>query len=68
MVNLGVASSNASASDLITRDSYDGGAVRQTLIVREDGKAPTQFVSGRVVFSPRPPPACRFICAAGVYA
>lgn len=45
MVNLGVASSNASASDLMSRDSYDGSAVRQTLIVREDGKAPTQFVS-----------------------
>ena len=45
MVNLGVASSNASASDLMSRDSLDGSAVRQTLIVREDGKAPTQFVS-----------------------
>ena len=45
MVNLGVGSSNASASDLMSRDSYDGSAVRQTLIVREDGKAPTQFVS-----------------------
>lgn len=49
MVNLGVASSNASASDLMSRDSYDGSAVRQTLIVREDGKAPTQFVSGSII-------------------
>lgn len=47
MVNLGVASSNASASDLMSRDSLDGSGVRQTLIVREDGKAPTQFVSPR---------------------
>ena len=50
MVNLGVASSNASASDLMSRDSYDGSAVRQTLIVREDGKAPTQFVSVAPIF------------------
>ena len=49
MVNLGVASSNASASDLMSRDSYDGSAVRQTLIVREDGKAPTQFVSNALL-------------------
>ena len=46
MVNLGgVGPSNASASDLMSRDSLDGSTVRQTLIVREDGKAPTQFVS-----------------------
>ncbi|KAH9852020.1 Pkinase-domain-containing protein [Lenzites betulinus] len=49
MVNLGVASSNASASDLLSRDSYDGSAVRQTLIVREDGKAPTQFQLGNCI-------------------
>ncbi|KAH9940903.1 Pkinase-domain-containing protein [Epithele typhae] len=50
MVNLGVASSsNASASDLMSRDSYDGSAVRQTLIVREDGKAPTQFQLGNCI-------------------
>nr|VWO96980.1 STE/STE11/CDC15 protein kinase [Ganoderma boninense] len=49
MVNLGVGSSNASASDLMSRDSYDGSAVRQTLIVREDGKAPTQFQLGNCI-------------------
>ncbi|KAI0708843.1 Pkinase-domain-containing protein [Cerioporus squamosus] len=49
MVNLGVASNNASASDLMSRDSYDGSAVRQTLIVREDGKAPTQFQLGNCI-------------------
>lgn len=43
MVNLGVVSGNASASDLMQRDSYEGSA-RQTLVVREDGKPPTQFV------------------------
>jgi hypothetical protein len=45
MVNLGVGSSNVSASDLLSRDSLDGSAVRQTLIVREEGKPPTHFVS-----------------------
>lgn len=45
MVNLGAASSNASASDLIHRDSMDGSAVRKTLIVKEEGKLPTHFVS-----------------------
>ncbi|EIW58780.1 Pkinase-domain-containing protein [Trametes versicolor FP-101664 SS1] len=49
MVNLGVASSNASASDLMSRDSLDGSGVRQTLIVREDGKAPTQFQLGNCI-------------------
>jgi hypothetical protein len=45
MVNLGVGSSNASASDLLSRDSLDGTAVRQMLIVRDEGKPPTHFVS-----------------------
>jgi hypothetical protein len=45
MANLGVGSNNISASDLISRDSIDGSAVRQTLIVREDGKPSTHFVS-----------------------
>jgi hypothetical protein len=45
MVNLGVGSSNASASDLLSRDSLDGSAVRQALIVQEEGKPPTHFVS-----------------------
>ncbi len=44
MVNLGVASSTASASDLISRDSLDGSAVRKTLTIKEEGKAPTHFV------------------------
>lgn len=45
MVNLGVASSNASASDILSRDSLDGSLVRKTLVVREEGKPPTRFVS-----------------------
>ncbi|KAI0060757.1 hypothetical protein BV25DRAFT_1806793 [Artomyces pyxidatus] len=49
MVNLGVASSNASASDLMSRDSLDGSAVRQPLIVREEGKAPTHFQLGNCI-------------------
>ncbi|CCM01816.1 uncharacterized protein FIBRA_03884 [Fibroporia radiculosa] len=49
MVNLGVATGNASASDLITRDSYEGSAVRQTLIVKEEGKPPTQFQLGNCI-------------------
>ncbi|KAL6298975.1 hypothetical protein BKA93DRAFT_743141 [Sparassis latifolia] len=49
MVNLGVATGNASASDLMIRDSYDGSAVRQTLIVREDGKPSTQFQLGNCI-------------------
>jgi hypothetical protein len=50
MVNLGVGSSNASASDLLSRDSLDGSAVRQTLIVREEGKPSTRFVSQSDLF------------------
>ncbi|KAH7910459.1 hypothetical protein BJ138DRAFT_1152815 [Hygrophoropsis aurantiaca] len=49
MVNLGVASSNASASDLLSRDSMDGSAVRQTLIVKEEGKPPTHFQLGNCI-------------------
>lgn len=49
MVNLGVVTSNASASDLLSRDPYEGSAVRQTLIVREDGKPPTQFQLGNCI-------------------
>ena len=47
MMNLGADSRNASASDLLSspRDSVDGSAVRRTLIIREDGKAPVHFVS-----------------------
>ncbi len=43
MVNLGTG--NASASDLLARDAVDGSAVRKALIIREDGKPPTHFVS-----------------------
>ncbi|KAI0322777.1 hypothetical protein OF83DRAFT_1048659 [Amylostereum chailletii] len=49
MVNLGVASSNASASDLLPRDAMEGSAVKQTLIVREEGKAPTHFQLGNCI-------------------
>lgn len=45
MINLGVGFSNANASDILSRESMDGSAVRRTLIVREEGKAPTHFVS-----------------------
>ena len=43
MVNLGGGSGTTSASDLLNRESF-GSAVRQTLVVKEDGKAPTQLV------------------------
>jgi hypothetical protein len=46
MINLGVASGTASASDLLSRDSMDGRPIRMTLVVREEGKLPTHFVSG----------------------
>ncbi|OJA08655.1 hypothetical protein AZE42_05281 [Rhizopogon vesiculosus] len=49
MVNLGVASANASASDLMSRDSGDGGAVRQTVIVKEEGKPATHFQLGNCI-------------------
>ncbi|RDB20820.1 hypothetical protein Hypma_012023 [Hypsizygus marmoreus] len=49
MVNLGVASGNASASDLLLRDSMDGSAVRKTLVLREDGKPPTHFQLGNCI-------------------
>jgi hypothetical protein len=40
MVNLGVASGvHASASDLMARDATEGSMSRQTLVVREEGKA-----------------------------
>lgn len=46
MANLGVASgTNASASDLMARDATEGSVSRQTLVVREEGKPPTHFVS-----------------------
>ena len=45
MVNLGV-SKDASASDLMTRESVysAGSAVRKTLVIKDDGKLPTHFV------------------------
>jgi hypothetical protein len=51
MVNLGVASANASASDLLARDSGDGSAVRQTVVVKEEGKPATHFVSSPIYVS-----------------
>lgn len=65
MVNLGGGGSrNASASDLMQRESLvsttsgDGGsAMRQSLIVREEGRAPTHFVS--LIF-------CAYVCTARV--
>lgn len=46
MVNLGVASGeHPSASDLMARDMTEGSMSRQTLVVREEGKSPTHFVS-----------------------
>jgi len=45
MVNLGGASGRTSASDLLSRDSLDGSVVRKPLIIREEGKPPTHFVS-----------------------
>lgn len=49
MVNLGVASANASASDLLSRDSGDGSAVRQTVVVKEEGKPATHFQLGNCI-------------------
>ncbi|KAI0953922.1 hypothetical protein AcV7_007316 [Taiwanofungus camphoratus] len=49
MVNLGVVTSNASASDLMNRDSYDGKGGRGTLVVKEEGKPPTQFQLGNCI-------------------
>lgn len=50
MVNLGVASSgNTSASDLMSRDSMEGSAVRKPLIIREEGKPPTHFQLGNCI-------------------
>jgi hypothetical protein len=47
--NLGVASGEqANASDLMAHDATEGSlsVSQQTLVVREEGKAPTHFVSG----------------------
>jgi hypothetical protein len=44
MVNLGVASTGVSASDLLSRDSTDNSVLGKALILREDGKPPTHFV------------------------
>lgn len=49
MMNLGVASGNTSASDLLKRDSLDGSFVRQALIIREEGKPPTHFQLGNCI-------------------
>ncbi|KAH9973475.1 hypothetical protein BGW80DRAFT_241207 [Lactifluus volemus] len=50
MVNLGVASGeHAIASDLMARDATEGSVSRQTLVVREEGKAPTHFQLGNCI-------------------
>ncbi|TFK39801.1 hypothetical protein BDQ12DRAFT_511749 [Crucibulum laeve] len=49
MANLGVGSSTASASDLMSRESMDGSAVRMTLVVRDEGKPPTHFQLGNCI-------------------
>ncbi|KAJ3795230.1 STE/STE11/cdc15 protein kinase [Lentinula aff. detonsa] len=49
MVNLGGASGNTSASDLMSRDSIDGSAVRKPLIIKEEGKVPTHFQLGNCI-------------------
>jgi len=59
MVNLGVATNTASASDLLNRNALEDNTVRPTLIVREEGKPATQFVS--TFSSPSPP----FLSACG---
>jgi hypothetical protein len=51
MANLGVASgAHASASDLMARDATEGSVSRKTLVVREEGKPPTHFVSVLYIF------------------
>ncbi|KAJ6545393.1 protein kinase [Mycena capillaripes] len=49
MVNLGVASTNTSGNDLLSRDSLAGSFVRQALIIREEGKPPTHFQLGNCI-------------------
>jgi hypothetical protein len=44
MVDPGVALSDEAVSDLLGRDSMDG-AVRQTIVVEEEGKPAVRFVS-----------------------
>ena len=58
MVNLGVATNTASASDLLNRNAPEDNTVRPTLIVREEGKPATQFVSAFFRPSPSLLPAC----------
>jgi hypothetical protein len=55
MINLGVGSEKASASDLMFRDSLHDSAVRMRLVVREDGKPPTHFVGFFSNFTLYPP-------------
>jgi hypothetical protein len=47
MINLGVGLGTASASDLMSQDSLDDSTVRMRLLVKEDGKPPTHFVSSQ---------------------
>ena len=60
MVNLGVTTNTASASDLLNRNSLEDNTVRPTLIVREEGKPATQFVSVLLYMSSSLPPAAEF--------
>ena len=45
MVNLGAATDTTSAGDLLTRNAQGDNKVRPLLVVKEEGKAATQFVS-----------------------
>ncbi|KAI9449930.1 kinase-like domain-containing protein [Lactarius psammicola] len=50
MIDLGVTSGKqTSASDLMARDATEGSVSRQTLVVREEGKAPTHFQLGNCI-------------------
>ncbi|KAH7890826.1 hypothetical protein F5I97DRAFT_1975393 [Phlebopus sp. FC_14] len=49
IIHLGVASSNEDASDLLGRDSMDGSAVRQTIVVEEEGKLAVHFQLGNCI-------------------
>lgn len=49
MVNLGVETNIASASDLLNRNALEDNTVRPTVIVREEGKPATQFQLGNCI-------------------
>jgi hypothetical protein len=64
MVNLGVVTSTASASDLLNRNALGDNTVRPTLIVREEGKPATQFVSAFLYLPPPFFPSCGILNSA----